>query len=392
MSANRAALQLVEMAPFAEQVAVRADDSSSHALHQLFPSGSGVVPEAAKFCIERFSKPGELVLNPFTGLGTIALEVVLRGRRLAAIDSDPLAVQVTRARLTPADLGEVAFSLQVTNLKRPVDLSIYREDFSAYYDVETFRELMNLKQALQGRSDRISRFVQVLTQAVMHGHTASHCSVYTSPRYAVLPAAQSQLNRKRDQTADYRPVAPRILKRAAQVLQDGVPSALLSSNASASEVQVCDVRNLPSTLGGQAALVMGVLPQPYSGGASELDSWLRRWFSGFPVQASSVWEEWPNSAAGVEQWGGFVNESLLEFARVVRGGGRLALLLDKGDPSKRAEMIGANLVRIATQELGKFWGFEGQVSFSSSREDATSAGSRRSGDLSQCELYVFRRR
>jgi hypothetical protein len=49
--------------------------------------------------IERFSRPGEVVLDPVCGGGTTGAAAVLTGRRFIGIDHDPEAMTITRARL-----------------------------------------------------------------------------------------------------------------------------------------------------------------------------------------------------------------------------------------------------------------------------------------------------
>src|SRR5437764_8572938 len=46
--------------------------------------------------VERFSRPGEVVLDPFSGSGTTAREALRLGRRAVAVDLSPLACHVTR--------------------------------------------------------------------------------------------------------------------------------------------------------------------------------------------------------------------------------------------------------------------------------------------------------
>lgn len=49
--------------------------------------------------LERFTKPGELVLDPFCGAGTTGVAAVAMGRAFIGVDLDENAVSITRARL-----------------------------------------------------------------------------------------------------------------------------------------------------------------------------------------------------------------------------------------------------------------------------------------------------
>ncbi len=49
------------------------------------------------------SKPGDIVLDPFTGSGTVLLEAILAGRQAIGADSNPLARLITAVKTTPID-------------------------------------------------------------------------------------------------------------------------------------------------------------------------------------------------------------------------------------------------------------------------------------------------
>jgi site-specific DNA-methyltransferase (adenine-specific) len=51
-----------------------------------------------RYYIEYFSRPGEIVLDPFVGGGTTIIAAELIGRRAVGFDIDPQAVQTTKAR------------------------------------------------------------------------------------------------------------------------------------------------------------------------------------------------------------------------------------------------------------------------------------------------------
>lgn len=75
------------------------------------PKGAGVKKglhkwqqsdEWADYYIERLTSPGELVVDPFGGSGTVALAAAKAGRRFVTIDIDPDAHEVTAGRLREA--------------------------------------------------------------------------------------------------------------------------------------------------------------------------------------------------------------------------------------------------------------------------------------------------
>lgn len=57
--------------------------------------------------IERYTEKGNLVLDPFCGSGVTAIEGLLIGRRVIAIDLNPMATFITRITLLPVDPAEL---------------------------------------------------------------------------------------------------------------------------------------------------------------------------------------------------------------------------------------------------------------------------------------------
>ena len=60
-------------------------------------------PAFARAAIAAFSHPHGLVLDPFVGGGTTAVEALLSGRRCVAADLNPLATFVTRVKTQPLE-------------------------------------------------------------------------------------------------------------------------------------------------------------------------------------------------------------------------------------------------------------------------------------------------
>jgi hypothetical protein len=71
---------------------------STHTFY-LYPARFS--PEIARTIIERFSKPGDVVLDPFMGGGTTVIEGLAAGRYVVGTDINALAHFVATARTTP---------------------------------------------------------------------------------------------------------------------------------------------------------------------------------------------------------------------------------------------------------------------------------------------------
>lgn len=91
-------------------------------LHQLAPYIGKVKSKIAGDLIERYSKPGELVVDPFAGAGTIPLEAAIRGRRAFAADISAYAYVLSQAKLSPPKTLQDALSAASDALVEAMEL------------------------------------------------------------------------------------------------------------------------------------------------------------------------------------------------------------------------------------------------------------------------------
>lgn len=60
-----------------------------------------MIPQVARRLIENYSRPGDTVLDPFCGSGSVLVEAKVLGRNSWGIDLNPVALLVARAKTTP---------------------------------------------------------------------------------------------------------------------------------------------------------------------------------------------------------------------------------------------------------------------------------------------------
>ena len=78
-------------------VALASDNTDRH-IHSLGRYPSRFIPELPRWAIETYSQPGDLVLDPFVGSGTTAVEAAILGRHCLAADISPYACLLTEAK------------------------------------------------------------------------------------------------------------------------------------------------------------------------------------------------------------------------------------------------------------------------------------------------------
>jgi hypothetical protein len=351
-----AVLKLVQPPQFNEELEVAREGTSgkSNSLQAAFLYASPWQPLLARYVIERFSKKGQVVLDPFCSTGVVGVESVLAGRSFVGCAQEHGLVKLSRARLAPADIAEVALRLQFVNFKKPVDIRGYREPFPTFFDADTFRELMNLKSNVRASGDVAGDFISFIVTSILHGHTASHLSAYTSPTAALSPDAQNTLNRKRGEVPSYRAVSARVLKKAALLLRDGVPS-VLQGTKSRRDVFYAEPHALNPVATASVDLAV-VAPEQPGMIQHGLQSWLRTWWLGVDMPTQSP--DWVDSAA----WQGYANEVLVELARVVKSGGRVVIRSGQGRIGSKPVNYRSEIEDLVVRYLSKFWRVEGSIS------------------------------
>src|SRR5689334_23100731 len=105
-------------------------------------------PQLPRFFIERLTKPGDIVYDPFMGRGTTLLEAALLGRVPYGCDVNPLSQILVRPRLHPPSLDEVAARLDELDLSSPTS---GWKDLEVFFHPETLCEITALRDYLLNR-------------------------------------------------------------------------------------------------------------------------------------------------------------------------------------------------------------------------------------------------
>jgi len=91
----------------AETGAKTGEDETRAGVHGFHTYPARMHPETASRLVAAFSQPGQVVLDPFSGSGTVLVEARLLGRRSIGVDANPLAVRLARRKVIPAYEAEL---------------------------------------------------------------------------------------------------------------------------------------------------------------------------------------------------------------------------------------------------------------------------------------------
>ncbi|MCS6988867.1 MAG: site-specific DNA-methyltransferase [Chloroherpetonaceae bacterium] len=315
-------------------------------LHYIVSYRAAFKAELPDFFIRRFSKQGDVVLDPFGGRGTTALQANLRRRVAFHNDINPISEKIARAKTRPVPLAAIERRLQKFDLSRPVCLDEHSE-LLAFYHPDTLKELLNLKREIQRDCDDVNRFIELVAVSRLHGHSDGFFSVYSFPQIAVLPEAQRKINEKRKQTPPYREVKSRILRKAklslqgAERFQERFPESLNN------QIRTGDSRQMRWIEDETIDLV--VTSPPFLDKVDYLkDNWLKAWFYGIEEK---TFEENLVQTRSLEEWKVFMRETLRELYRVVKPKG--VVVIEVGEVRYKGELVNLDeIVATLGEEVG----------------------------------------
>ncbi len=83
------------------------EGKANYSVHKIGEYPSKIRPIVFAHIVERFSNKGDVILDPFAGSGTVAVEAKLQGRNSISYDINPNAIELTRKKLNALDSQEM---------------------------------------------------------------------------------------------------------------------------------------------------------------------------------------------------------------------------------------------------------------------------------------------
>ncbi|HLH54989.1 MAG TPA: DNA methyltransferase [Verrucomicrobiae bacterium] len=280
-------------------------------------------PQLPRFFIERLTNPGAAVYDPFMGRGTTPIEAALLDRVPIGNDANPLSIVMTRPRLCPPSIEQVAERLKSIPLDKPADTP---EDLHAFYHPKTLRNISSLKNYILKRKaagdlDFVDEWIALVALNRLTGHSSGFFSAYTlPPNQAVSVRSQLKINEKRKQTPPERDVVKIIQKKTKQLLgdvDDPVRARLAKRRRDALFLTgpAAATPGIPSN-----SVTLVVTSPPFLNVVQyATDNWLRCWFLGIDVSRVKL-----TVPTKLEQWRAVMLEVFKELHRLLKPGGHIA--------------------------------------------------------------------
>jgi hypothetical protein len=157
-------------------------------LQQLSPYVGKMKSGMARALVTLYSRPGDTVLDPFSGSGVVPLEAALAGRHAWANDLSPYAYMLTRGKLEAPGKEKVAIQraktlLDAVEREAPfIDLTTVPEWVREFFHPDTLREVLAAFRILRRQEDY---FLMACLLGILHhvrpgflSHPASHLVPY----------------------------------------------------------------------------------------------------------------------------------------------------------------------------------------------------------------------
>lgn len=252
-----------------------------HPLHSICPYFA-MFPEG--FVAEQlyaYTRPGDVVLDPFCGRGTTVLESLLNNRQGLGTDINPVAACIAGAKANVPALKSVLNRVEELSARFKEEMANEvppTEFFEHCFHRDTYAEVAFLRGALAWRRSATDRFIAAVVLGVLHGE--SHRSgmylsnrmprtISTKPDYSVRWWRERGLHPPRRETFE-------VLREAVRFRFSQPPPERRGS------VKLSDARRCGQVLKkhtGSVALVVTSPPYIDTTDYAE-DQWLRLWFLG----------------------------------------------------------------------------------------------------------------
>ncbi len=191
-----------------------------HSFHPMCSYLASFPAALAHAFIARYSRPGDVVLDPFSGRGTTPLQACAEGRIGVGNDLNPFAHLLTAAKVEPATRPEAAVRLAALRLAWQADADVWLAlsarviadpaaadariptagsgatpdaaseqvpaEVALAFHPRTFAQLLYVRSSLD-LADRVDRALAAALTGILHGKSASYLSEVMPNTFSMAP-------------------------------------------------------------------------------------------------------------------------------------------------------------------------------------------------------------
>jgi len=328
-----------------------------HRFHAICPYFA-MFPEAfAERWINQLTRPGDLILDPFSGRGTTVFQANLMGRRGLACDINPVAFVLSKAKTNAPTLkGTLArvdeleeefinLGLEAHEWESATDGSL--EFFEMAYAPKTLQQLIFLRVNLRPAKSDEDCMICAVALGALHGETVRSNNYLSNqmPRtISTKPSYSVKYWRARNMRAPTRNVFS-VLRDRLEFRYGSQPPSVKSS------VFLADMRELPRVARSyrrKAHLV--VTSPPYLDTTSfEEDQWLRLWLLGGPPKPARGRISPDDRRSGARAYWSFIGDMWRTIGLMTSDNGHVVIRVAGKDMSGDNLVAGLEGTSVLTQ-------------------------------------------
>ncbi|TGK13021.1 site-specific DNA-methyltransferase [Leptospira fletcheri] len=314
----------------------------AHPIHYVVSYRASFKPELPSFFIGKYlgTRKG-VVLDPFGGRGTTAIQANLEGHIAVHNDISPMSLALVQSRRIIPSVSELEEKLASFDLSSDLPEEEGDSGLLHFYHKDTLKELKNLKRILSEDTSPEAKYLGITALSRLHGHSPGFFSVYSFPQISIPPTAQKRNNEKKGIVPEYREVKPRILQKLKRDLREKLPPFfhefssrnLYTNQSSMNMSRIAD-----------SSVDLVVTSPPFLDKVNyEEDNWLRYWFLNISLEK----EQKPSIFATLAGWCEFIQGTLRELSRVLQPGGFLVMEVGEVRKGKTVFNLDEYVIRCA---------------------------------------------
>lgn len=249
-----------------------------HPLHSLCSYQGKMKPSLAAHLVRTFTSPGDRIVDPFSGVGTIPFEAALHGVNAWGFDISPPAVHITAGKIGHWKSSECENTVQrLENYLQ--DRDVLAEDMESargicfngaltcYFHEETLNEILLARRFFREYPpiNASQSLVLACLLHILHGNRPYALSRRSHPITPFAPTGD----------VSYRALIPRLRKKVDRSLRVGMPDGFVCGHSmfqDATEWWPAEVQMLDAVL---------TSPPFYDSTRYYLGNWMRLWFCGW---------------------------------------------------------------------------------------------------------------
>ena len=251
-----------------------------HPLHSLCSYQGKMKPSLAAHLVKTFTTPGDRILDPFSGVGTIPFEAGLHGVESWGFDISPPAVHITAGKIGKSSAEECmdvvrkleghigTYQIQ-TKERRSAGSIRFNGPLTSYFHQRTLDEILAARSYFLSNpaATPSESFVLACLLHILHGNRPYALSRRSHPITPFAPTGD----------AEYRALIPRLVNKIERSLATPVPVDFVYGHSvcqDATEWWPHDIQELDAIM---------TSPPFFASTRFHLGNWMRLWFSGWEV-------------------------------------------------------------------------------------------------------------